>query len=327
MKKKFILASCLAGLTLSMAACSNSTDSTQATAESTQQTSEVPAAVTEEVLNIGVLPAESAIPIILAKEEGFFEELGLNVEIQAFTSPNDRNVAVQAKELDATISDVMTEATFKQNGIDMTITSDILENFKILASPESGITEMSGLADKKITLVPNFILEYIMDQFAEENNFTYEIVDISSFSARSEALLNSQVDGAVYTEPQASMLASQGAVILGSSKEANIKGGTLQFMDSVLEERPQDVAAFYEGYNQAIDFMNEHAATDYADILANYQFPDAMSTYLDSQEAYPYAAAVPEDQFDNIIHWTKEKGQIDTAYTYDELTDFRFLNK
>ncbi len=70
------------------------------------------------------------------------------MELKSFTSPNDRNVAVQAGELDGTISDVMTEATFKQNGIDMTITSDILENFKILASPNSGITEMKGLADK-----------------------------------------------------------------------------------------------------------------------------------------------------------------------------------
>lgn len=326
MKKKAILVSCLLGLLFSTAACGN-TENTSASS-SQGETVQTETAVSDTPLTVGILPAESAIPIILAKEEGFFEELGLQVEIQAFTSPNDRNVAVQAQELDATISDVMTEATFKQNGIDMTITSDILENFKILASPDSGITTMDGLADKKITLVPNFILEYIMDQFAEENDFTYEIVDIASFSARSEALLNSQVDGAVYTEPQASMLASQGAVILGSSKEANIKGGTLQFMDTVLEERPQDVAAFYQGYNQAIDFINAHAAADYAEILADYQFPDAMSAYLDSQETdYPYAAAVPQDQFEKIIEWTKEKGQIDTDYTYEELTDFHFLNK
>ena len=224
-----------------------------------------------------------------------------------------------------TISDVMTEATFKQNGIDMTITSDILENFKILASPNSGITEMKGLADKKITLVPNFILEYIMDQFAQENDFTYDIVDIASFSARSEALLNDQVDGAVYTEPQASMLAAQGAIVLGSSKDAGIKGGTLQFMDEVIQNHPQDLKAFYTAYNEAIDYMNAHSAKDYADILADYQFPDAMSTYLDSQEDYPYAQAVPQEQYDAIIAWTKDKGQIDQAYSYNELTNFDFL--
>lgn len=282
--KKTILASILALFAVGAAACGN-TGETASTSNSS--TSSTEAAVTDQTLTIGVLPAESAIPIILAKEEGFFEKQGLTVELKSFTSPNDRNVAVQAGELDGTISDVMTEATFKQNGIDMTITSDILENFKILASPNSGITEMKGLADKKITLVPNFILEYIMDQFAQENDFTYDIVDIASFSARSEALLNDQVDGAVYTEPQASMLAAQGAIVLGSSKDAGIKGGTLQFMDEVIQNRPQDLKAFYSAYNEAIDYINAHSAKDYADILADYQFPDAMSTYLDSQEDYP----------------------------------------
>lgn len=322
MKKLFFM-SLLALTTLSVAACGNN-DQTSTSSTTTSTTKE--AAVTDEILNVGILPAESAIPIILAQEEGFFTEKGLNVAIKSFTSPNDRNVAVQAGELQGTISDVMTEATFKQNDIDMMITSDILEDFKILASPNSGITDMRGLADKKVTLVPNFILEYIMDQFADKEDFTYEIVDIASFSARSEALLSDQVDGAVYTEPQASMLAAQGAIVLGSSKEAGIKGGTLQFMTDVIDNRPQDIKAFYEAYNEAIDYMNAHSAKDYADILADYQFPEAMSTYLDSQtEDYPYAQAVPQDQFENIIAWTKDKGQIDQSYTYDELVNVDFL--
>ncbi|MGM0124536.1 hypothetical protein IGI37_001914 [Enterococcus sp. AZ194] len=294
--------------------------------ESSKETSESSTVekVTNQPLTVGILPAESAIPIILAKEKGFFEKEGLTVEIKAFTSPNDRNVAIQSKELDGTISDVMTEATFKKNGIDMKITSGILEDFKVLASPQSKITEMKGLDKHKVTLVPNFILEYIMDEFAQKDNFTYEVVEIASFSARSEALLNGQVDGAVYTEPQASMLAKQGAVVLGSSQDLGINGGTIQFMDSVLSERPQDVTAFYKAYNQAIDYMNEHKASEYAEFLTKYQFPEAMSQYLDSKkEKYPYATAVTKEQFDNIIQWSKEKGQIDEAYEYADLTDFR----
>lgn len=322
--KKLVTAGALILLSVAvLSACGND----KSTSESSSTAASTEAAVTDQTLNVGVLPAESAIPIILAKEEGFFEKQGLTVEIKSFTSPNDRNVAIQAKKLDGTISDVMTEATFKKNGIDLTITSDILEDFKVLASPNSGITDMKGLSGKKVTLVPNFILEYIMDEFAKENDFTYEIVDIPSFSARSEALLNDQVDGAVYTEPQASMLAQEGAIVLGSSKAQGIKGGTIQFTDTVLSERPQDITAFYTAYNQAIDYMNEHKAEEYADILSKYQFPDAMSQYLDKQtDKYPYAQEVPKDQFEKIISWTKEKGQIDKEYTYDELTDFSYLN-
>ena len=63
---------------------------------------------------------------------------------------------------------------------------------------------------------------------------TYEIVEIQSFSGRAEALLQDQIDGVVFTEPQASMLVQQGAHLLGGSREAGIKGGTIQFMDEMI---------------------------------------------------------------------------------------------
>jgi len=281
-----------------------------------------------EELTIGILPAESAIPIILAKEKGYFDEAGISVKIQSFSSPNDRNVAVQAKELDAAIADVMTAASFMQNGIEMMITSDISEDFKILSSPDSGITEMSGLAGKKISLVPNFILEYIMDQFAAEYGFTYEIVEIPSFSGRAEALISNQIDGVVYTEPQAGMLVQQGAHLLGSSKEAGIKGGVILFTKEMIQNRPNDIAAFYKAYNKAVDYMNETEASEYSSILTDYQFPEAITAYLSGIKGdFRYADKIGKDQFDNIIAWTLEKGMISKTFTYEELTDFSFINR
>lgn len=314
--KKIIFTLIFTGV-LFLAACSNNKNS------ASESNSKEP---TGEEFTIGVLPAESAIPIILAKEKGYFEEEGVSVSIKAFSSPNDRNVAVQAGELDATIADVMTEATFIENGINMKITSDISEDFKILSSPDSGITDMKGLAGKKISLVPNFILEYIMDQFAKQNGFTYEIVEIPSFSGRSEALLSNQIDGVVFTEPQAGMLVSQGAHLLGSSKEAGIKGGTLLFTDDMINNRQGDISAFYKAYNKAIDYMNQTDASEYSSILTDYQFPEAISTYLTSiANTFKHAGTIDQDQFDSIINWTKDKGQISKAYTYEELSDFSFI--
>ena len=277
-------------------------------------------------LTIGILPAESAIPIILAKEKGFFDEEGVKVTIKAFSSPNDRNVAVQAKELDAVIGDVMTCAAFVDKGIPLKITSDISEDFKILSSPASGITKMEELSGKRISLVPNFILEYIMDEFAAEHGFTYEIVEIPSFSGRAEALMSNQIDGVLFTEPQAGMLVGQGAHLLGSSKEAGIKGGTLQFSKNLLTNYPEDIKAFYRAYNKAVDYMNNTAVDEYSDILTNYQFPEAISNYLTGMVGeFQYAGAIDQNQFDNIIAWTKKKGLITKDYTYEELTDFSFL--
>ncbi|PKM65608.1 MAG: metal ABC transporter substrate-binding protein [Firmicutes bacterium HGW-Firmicutes-2] len=280
-----------------------------------------------EVLNIGILPAEASIPIIIAKEKGFFEEIGVNVSIKTFTSPNDRNIAVQAKEIDGTIGDVMTAAVFVDRGIPMKITSDIREDFKILSSPNSSVRTIKALDGKTVSLVPNFILEYIMDTFAKENDITYDIVEIPSFAARAEALMSDQIDGVVFTEPQAGMLVTNGAHLLGSSKTAGIKGGAFIFTEDVLLGRPGDVKAFYESYNEAIDYMNEVEVSAYSEILANYQFPESINDYLSNQEeVFQYAGHISVEQFDDIMEWTKEKEQISRLYSFEELTDFSYID-
>jgi NitT/TauT family transport system substrate-binding protein len=333
--KKIVTLFLVGGLLL-LSACSKTTSenpSNLADTSPTPTTSSTPTAnpveetPTPVELNVGILPAESAIPLILAKEKGFFEEAGVNVTISAFSSPNDRNAAVQSNALDAVIGDVMTGAAFVDKGFSMKITSDISEDFKILSSPNSGITTMEQLSNKKISLVPNFILEYIMDQFATEYGFEYEIVEIPSFSGRSEALMSDQIDGVVFTEPQAGMLVSQGAHLLGSSKEAGIKGGTLMFTDDIITNHPEAIKAFYTAYNKAIDYMNETDATQYSNILTQYQFPEAISDYLTSLGGtFQHAGAIDEKQFNDIIEWTKNKELISKTYTYEELTNFSFLN-
>ena len=95
MKKQLISFLMLVGL-LFLAACGN-TKQTEATDTAKDKPSEnKQMEPTGEEFTIGVLPAESAIPMILAKEKGFFEEEGVNVSIKSFShlmiemSPSER---------------------------------------------------------------------------------------------------------------------------------------------------------------------------------------------------------------------------------------------
>lgn len=277
-------------------------------------------------LTIGIMPAEAAIPVILAHENGYMQEEGAALSIKAFSSPNDRNIAVQAGELDAAIGDMMTAAAFRSNGINVKVTSDISEDFKILSSPNSGIAAMNELAGKTVSLVPHFILEYIMDRFAEQGGFSYEIVEIPSFAGRAEALLSDQVDAVVFTEPQAGMLVSQGAHLLGGSREAGIQGGAIFFSDEAISQRPGDIAAFYRAYNRAIDYMNGTDVSQYIDLLTRYQFPEQIGAYLSGLTGgFDYAGVIDREPFDSVMQWTLDKKLIDKLYAYEELTDFSLL--
>ncbi|EUJ31392.1 aliphatic sulfonate ABC transporter [Listeria floridensis FSL S10-1187] len=281
-----------------------------------------------ETLRFGTLPAESAIPIIIAKEKGYFADEKVKVEITPFNAPNDRNVAAQAGEIDGMIGDVMTALSMRDGGIDFTITSDINEDFKLLSAPNSGITEVKQLDGKEVSLVPKFLLEYLMDEIAAKNKIDYKVVSIPSISARYEALLNDKVDSVIFTEPQASLLQKNGAHLLASSAEYGLKGGTISFKSDVVEKRGADITAFYRAYDQAVAYMNETDVSEYRDILTKYKFPESMSTYLSSkEEKYTKAAKVSKTQFNSIEKWTKKKDMIKKDYSYQEMTNFKFLGK
>lgn len=277
-------------------------------------------------LRFGILPAESAIPIIVAKEKGFFEKAGVNVDITTFTSPNDRNVAVQAKKLDGIIADTMTALTLNEGGFKMKITSDINEDFKLLTSPQSGIDNFQKLNNKKVSIVPNFVLEYIMDEMAKKNNIKYEPIVIPSFQARFDALLSNQIDGVIFTEPQATLLIASGAKLLATSKEYKLKAGTILFDDAVLSSQPTSVKNFYKAYNEAVEYINKTDAKEYGSVLTKYTFPEAIVPYLSSNgKSYTKAQEIDNTTFNNVLQWSKTKNLVKKDYKPEDVSDYKFI--
>lgn len=276
-------------------------------------------------LTFGILPAESAIPIIIAKEKGFFEKEGINLDLQAFNAPNDRDAAVQAGKIDGIIADTMTSLTYHEAGIPMKITSDINEDFKLLTSPNSGIDTFEKLNNKDVSIVPNYVLEYIMDKMAEKNNIKYKITMIPSFTARFEALLSDQISGVIFTEPQATMLAAKGAKVLATSKEYGIKAGSILFSESSITGKSNAIKNFYKAYNDAIDYMSSTDAKEYSEILKKYNFPDAITGYLNGNAKYEKAGQVTEETFVDVLKWTKSKGTVKKDYKFEDVSNFEFI--
>ena len=276
-------------------------------------------------LRFGLLPAESAIPLIVAHEKGFFAAQGVAVELTMFQSPLDRNIVLQTGKSDGAIGDVMTVLAFKEAGLAVTAASDINEDFKLLASPGAGITTLAQLDGKDVSVVPNFALEYIMDRIAQKAGITYKLVNIPSIPARFEALMANRLTGVVFTEPQATVLVARGAKLLGGSQESGLKAGVLLFTDKVLAEQPSAVQAFYRAYNQAVAFINSTPASSYAATLVNYGFPEAITAYLGSGVRYKNAAAVTPAMFEDIAAWCRSKGTVKKAWTLAEVATDRFL--
>jgi NitT/TauT family transport system substrate-binding protein len=209
----------------------------------------------------------------------------------------------------------------------MKITSDINEDFKLLTSPNSGIDSFAKLDKKTVSVVPNFVLEYIMDEMAKKNGISYELVSIPSFTARFEALLADKIDGVIFTEPQAGMLAANGAKVLATSKEYGIKAGTLLFNEKTLKENAAEVKAFYRAYNAAVDYINTTAPSEYSKVLTQYGFPEAIEGYLSSGVKFTKAEEMTKESFESVLEWTQSKGLVKKQYKLEDISDFNHIGK
>ncbi len=276
-------------------------------------------------LRFGLLPAEGSIPMIVAKEKGFFKKQGVEVELVTFNSPNLRNIAMQAGKIDGMIADVMTALSFQESGFEMVITSDINEDFKLLTSPQSGINSIKELADEEVALVPGFVLEYIMDEMAVINEIDYQALSVPSFVTRFEGIISGKITSVIFTEPQAAMLVAKGAKIIASSKEYNIKAGTMLFSKEFVDANQASLRGFYMAYNEAVKYINQTSASEYAGVLGNYGFPPAVEEYLSGDIKFEKAKIIPEETFNDVLRWTQEKGQIKDDYTFAEMTNYNYL--
>ncbi|MGL4346044.1 MAG: ABC transporter substrate-binding protein [Cellulosilyticaceae bacterium] len=278
-------------------------------------------------LRMGIMQGKSEIPVIIAEEMGYFDEVGLDVEITSFQGPNYRDAAVQAGEVDGVITDIMTVLTYTQSGFPMTMTSDMNEDFKLIAATGSGITSVKDFEGQKMVVAKNYLTHYVMDRIAQEEGITYEIEAIPQIPARLEALRNGLVGGAVLGEPQASMLTADGVTIIADAEEDyGIEIGTVAFRKEYVEAYPENMKKFYTAYNKAIDYLNTTDVKEYITVVEEYGIAPNIAPYLQTPEGkFEHAKTFDKEQFDNVLAWTKAQGVITEDFDYDTLTNFDYI--
>lgn len=279
-----------------------------------------------KTLTIGVLPDVDSIPLILAQQKGYFEDEGVEVTIERFTSAADRDSALQAGAIDGAVSDILAAAFATQGGFEVKITSLTNGSYKMLAGPS--MENSSDIAGRSIAISTNTIIEYSTDKMLEELSLTPGDVAktaIPQMPVRLEMLNSGQIDLATLPEPLASSAIKAGARILNNTDRLGINPGVLLFTNDAVDNKFDELQAFYNAYNKAIDYLQQAELSDYYNILVEQSnFPEGIEDVLELP-SYTQASAPSPDDFDGVMQWLTEKGLIDSAYKYEDLVFKGFI--
>ena len=121
MKTKIITAFLAAALlTAAFTGCNTSTDSSAAPETSAAASSDE-AKLEKKTFNLGHLNSTAHLLGFVAKEEGFFEEEGLDVTLTLFSSAAELSSGLENDKLDVAFIGSVPTLTFQSQGHDLTI--------------------------------------------------------------------------------------------------------------------------------------------------------------------------------------------------------------
>lgn len=296
--KNYILVILVFALVMSISGCSNEG---------------VEPVVNEEmmVLNIGAMGSIDVLPLVVAEENGYFEELGLTVNVEMFRAAKDRDAALQAGEIDGVTSDEVAIALYQNANIDMKITGMTDGEFTMVAGKDSGIESVEDLIGKKVAISENTVIEYTVDKIMEKNGFEadeIEKVAIPSMPTRLEMLNNGEVDAALMPSPFSDAAVAAGGVVIDRITNEGQYIAVTAFLNEIIEENPEAIKAFFSAYNKAVAYLNETDVSVYEDLVIRVVgYPETMKGNI-VVPVFRLNQLPPESDLNEVLDWANSKG-------------------
>ena len=271
-------------------------------------------------ISLGLMSDTAAIPFILADQAGYYESLGINVEIQIFQSAVDRDSALQANAVNAVSSDLIASGFFKESDNSLRITSKSECGYAILSSPESNIANPLDLQGKQIGLSTNTLMEYLVDLTIEK----YSIPDvtktnIAKMPARLEMLRENQIDAATLPDPLTFLAQKNNSSVIVTNEDLGVYPGVILFDENFALKHKALISKFYEAYDKAVDEINANGIDRYIESINQVaNFPEPVLSDLNNLK-YAHSSLPSEENVNSAMEWLHAKGFISEFYAYEDM--------
>lgn len=292
-----------------------------------------PAEVKE--LKLGVLPIEDNLPLYVAENRNLFTEAGIKVKLVNFDSALERDVALQAGQIDGEVADLVAVALLKKGGTDVHATAIGLGanpkegRFALLAAPHGKVKRITDLRNVPVAISENSIIEYVTDNLllqAGLKQSEIKKVAIPSIPARMEALLSGKIEAAVIPDPLATLASHQGARVIADDTKVNLSQTVLVFRKQVIDENRDAVTKIVKVYGEAGQELTAHPDTYRKLFIEKARVPAPISETYYSPTFSPLQAPTKEE-VSQVMDWMYNKKLLEKPYTYQDIVDTSLLPK
>ncbi len=269
-------------------------------------------------LKIGVMPAVDSAPIFLAAKKGYFEELGLTVDVQVYTNAMNRQSALQSGELDGAMTDMIALVNNVQNGFDIKVTTSTDGAFPFLIKGE---LRDSGAV--KVGMMEVSVSNYLSDR-SLEGRYDVEKIYINEIPARLEMIGKGELDMAVIPEPMASMGELNGLTKQLIENPDAFSPDVMVFTGTAINDKASALQRFHDAYNKAIADIQKDDSEARALLVEVLKLEPEITEKILMPEYH--LARVPDEAYlKTIMDWNERVLGKKIELGYEDLIEGKFV--
>ena len=204
-------------------------------------------------------------PLYIARDKGFFEEEGLDVDLLVMEDVKTRMPALAAGRIDVavtTIDTVLTFTTPKRPLVYLFALDDSAGGDGIVANKD--ITSVADLKGKSVAYTEGSVSQFFLSVLLKNEGLTLADVETQNMTAgdAGAAFVAGRVDAAVTWEPWLTRGkdTEHGTLLVDSSSTPGLITDVAVTTEKTLSERKDDLKAFYRAWVKAVDWQKENEA-------------------------------------------------------------------
>jgi ABC-type nitrate/sulfonate/bicarbonate transport system substrate-binding protein len=249
-------------------------------------------------VSIGISPDFStSAHAVIAQDQGYFEEAGLDVKLETFPAGVVQLEAMAAGNLDFAIPAQQPVVALRANGVPVVVLSSVgtaRDNFNLAVRSELGATTPTDLIGLKIGLMRGTTAELMMNNIMAHYDLTEGAVEVVNLRPPEQitALGSGAIDGILVWEPWFSNAAGQNDLDImhtgGRSMFAGNKGEevvvdvtrvVLTTTEPLIAEAPNTINAVVAAMARADAYLADEANFEKANrIVSEYHGQDPANT-------------------------------------------------
>jgi NitT/TauT family transport system substrate-binding protein len=297
-------------------------------------------------LKVGTYNYISNAPLFIARDEGYFTEQGLDVELVDFGSQSNELIpAVITSQLDAAAPS-LNVAIFNaiSQGSNLKYVAD-----KGFINPDNCPTDawvgsktaidsgsLAGfetIKGKNVVFPTGGTIEYTMDLLLRMNNLTMDDIkssNISDSAARVDGFKTGAVDVSVLSEPwitRAKTMEAGEVWAPFSALAPNLSMGVIIFGPGILKDKPEAGTRFMVAYLKAVQQFNQGKTDRNVEIIANYTKLKPEDIKASCWTSFKADGTIDVATMQAFQKWAFEKGYVDSLLELDQYYEPLFVNE